>query len=491
MSLNCGIKALEQMSTLKDVSMFTLIHFARDNGVNLYFCQVDQDDLLKVARPAIFHQKNHFVFIEDGKVLPEGEYSGYVLTPKPPNEPLPHSLAKKVRGGKFGEGLSSFAPIITGAASVINPLLGAAVGAGFGYQKARENKEWWRIPLGAATGYLQGSPGSMFGVGKAALAGGLAAAGEVPGAIKSGDWMKPVTAGIGQYAGAKFLQGAGAGFRGAAEGAGITQRIGEGISGGMRSLTGGSRAVPGQEGYGATTPAGTINRGTFSQLPGMGGGPGGLAGTAGMGQGGNIPGMGGGFAGLGGTQLIGAGLSAMLPQPKAEFDTLGDYSKAAQFMGLDEFKSLPNATRAQLEKYVDTPLDQLAEEFTLQDDKGLRMLEEQQEKQVSSLMSTYANYGQDPYTSSEAQQRLTEVNRQYDQAKAEYQQQIQNQAMTRAISFKQEILQKSMTQGQFDYESAMELATYIGKDKEMQFALESNNQEALQQLLTQIFSVGR
>jgi hypothetical protein len=105
-------------------------------------------------------------------------------------------------------------------------------------------------------------------------------------------------------------------------------------------------------------------------------------------------------------------------------------------------------------------------------------------------MTGYANAGIDPMNSSDAQARLTDINQSYDQAIAEYQQQIQNKAMEQAISFKKDMLSSAMQQGQFDYESAMELATYIGRDKEMQWALENKNYEALQGVLGEIFTLG-
>ena len=152
---------------------------------------------------------------------------------------------------------------------------------------------------------------------------------------------------------------------------------------------------------------------------------------------------------------------------------------------------MPNATRAQLEEYVNTPLDQLSQKFQTTDDMGLRQLEESKQKEIDALMSSYANYGQDPYTSTQAQQQLTEINRQYDQAIAEYQQQLQNQGMQQAIQFKQQMLQTSMQQGNFDYEAAMELATYMGRDQELKYAMETKNHEAMQDVLADIFSIGQ
>ena len=77
---NCfGLKALERITELKEVSMFTLIHLAKDNGLNLYFCKVEPDELVKVSRPAIFHQKNHFVFVDFPKAIKEIQEKGSSL----------------------------------------------------------------------------------------------------------------------------------------------------------------------------------------------------------------------------------------------------------------------------------------------------------------------------------------------------------------------------------------------------------------------------
>ncbi len=188
---NCGLKALEQMANLKNISMFSLIHLAKDNGVNLYFCKVEPEELVSVTRPAIFHQKNHFVHVDNDKPMPPGEYDGYVLTPKPMHEPLPYSLAKKVKGSKgwWSKIASAVLPMI---ASAIHPMLGAAVGAGVaGYNASKMQgglgKNWYQIPLGAASGFAQGGGLKGFGASWAAggnaasaLSAGLAATGQVP-----------------------------------------------------------------------------------------------------------------------------------------------------------------------------------------------------------------------------------------------------------------------------------------------------------------------
>lgn len=525
---NCGLAALKQITELRTVSMYSLIHLAKDNGINLYFCKANNDQLMTVKRPAIFHQKNHFVFVSNGDPMPPGEYDGYVLTPKPINEPLSHSLAKRIYGSKKIAGL--LAPIVTGVASLVNPVLGAAVGAGFaGYGASKApggiGKNWWQVPLGAATGYLQGaSGGTTFGIGNAALAGGLAAAGQVPTAIKTGNWMAPVAAGIGQYAGAKFIGGAQGGLSAAqAAGQGFLGQAGGAVKGGIQGVLGGGaqQAAGGTPGGGGieiargtvgSTPAGY---GGSYTIPGIGnrivGLPGGT-GPAGYSPGALRAAGGGGTSSIpgrapsngtfdlskllpggdkkSGLSWLGTAASTLIPPPKLESDIQGSFSKASQYLGNEQFKSLPQATRRQLEDYINTPLDQLALKLTSQDDKSLRMLDQQKQKAIDEISTQYANYGQDPYSSTEAQQKISEITRQYDQAKSELQQQIQNQGMQQAVSFKTDMLQKSMQQGQFDYESAMELATYLGRDQELKYALESQDHQKLQNVLAEIFSSG-
>src|SRR3990167_640115 len=515
--LNCGLTALEKITKLETASMFTLIHLAKDNGINLYFCNVEPEELVKVARPAIFHQDNHYVFVKDGDPMPAGDYDGYVLTPKPINEPLPYSLAKKIRGQKKASGF--IAPVATGLGFLLGGPIGAGLaGAAVGGLKAggvlgKEGKgEWWRI----ATGGLSGAT-----MGAAPLISGLsAAAGELPGAIKSGNWMAPIGAGLGQYGAATFAGGARAGLEGAS--GGIFNKLGGAAKGGIQALTGGAQRLAGGGGTPGVSVGTEIARGGIGTIPAGDGGsytvPGignrvvgipGIAGPSGYSAGAmNLAGGlkvsptpgasggnllqnifgGGASGGLSGKQLLGMGASSLISPPKLQGDITSNYSKAATYLGGENYKSLPSATRKQLEEYVNTPLDQLAGKFVTQNDKGMRLLEERHQEEKDQLLSQYANYGQDPYTSTEAQQRLTELDRQYDQAKGEYQQQIQNQAMQQAVSFKKEMLQNAMQQGQFDYESAMELATNLGRDQEMKFAFESKNYEMLQNLLAEIFS---
>jgi hypothetical protein len=521
---NCGLKALEQMANLKNISMFSLIHLAKDNGVNLYFCKVEPEELVSVTRPAIFHQKNHFVLVDNDKPMPAGEYDGYVLTPKPMHEPLPYSLAKKIRGAKKAREI--LAPIATGVASMINPMLGAAVGAGFGGYNASKapgglSKNWYQIPLGAASGFTQGGGlakfGSSWAAGGNAAAGlnaALAATGQVPGAMKTGNWMSPITAGIGGYMGAKMVGGAKTGMESA--GSGFWNQATGAAKGGFNAIMGGGQGAQtsaANAATGGTTPAGY---GGSYTVPGIGSnvagtpgiaGPSGFGGSSfGAGASSTIPGVtaattgggnffsklsgmipggkGGQYSGL---DFLKMGASALIKPPKQE--SYGDnYSKAAQYIGGDQWKALPEASRKQLTEYTNASLEELTAKFEQGNDKALNQLDQQKQQAVDQLMVTYANHGQDPYTSTDAQQKLSEINRQYDQAKSEMVQEMKNQAQNQAIQFKKDILQMSINQGQFDNKAFLELAELYNFDTEAKNAMKNKDYEGMQSILAEIFT---
>lgn len=525
---NCGLKALERISNLKSVSMFSLIHLAKDNGIKLYFCKVEPEELISVTRPAIFHQKNHFVFVADGEPMPPGEYDGYVLTPKPFHEPLPYAFAKQIRGAKKGSQI--LGPIVTGVASMVNPMLGAAVGAGFaGYNASKApgglGKNWWQIPLGGAMGYVQGGGLSKFGSSWAAggnaasgLNAALAATGQLPGAIKTGNWMAPVTAGIGGYMGAKMIGGAKSGMESA--GPGFFNQASGAVKGAFNSVMGGDQSA--QTGAANATTGGNVGiptpsgyGGTYT-VPGIGnsvvGAPG-ISGPVGFGNsvraamtmpgttsaanaatgGGGIfekigsmlpGGKGGQYSGM---DWLKIGASALMKPPKQE--SYGDnYSKAAQYIGGDQWKTLPAATRRQLEEYTNTSLEDLTGKFMQGNEQAINQLEKQKKESIDQLMVTYANHGQDPYTSTDAQQKLSEINRQYDQAKSELMDQARNQAQNQAIQFKKDILRMSMDQGQFDQQAFMELAQLYNVDTEARNAMKNKDYEGMQSILAEIFT---
>ena len=128
--LNCGIKALQGIVNVQSISMYTLINLARDNGINFYFCRIEVKDLPLVRRPAIIHSDDHFTLIEDNQPLPQGEFSGWVLTPKPFGRPLPFALAREITGAKKGGFARTVLPfIIATVSNIIVPGSGLITGA--------------------------------------------------------------------------------------------------------------------------------------------------------------------------------------------------------------------------------------------------------------------------------------------------------------------------------------------------------------------------
>lgn len=283
---NCGLLALDKIVSLKSTSMFTLIQLAKDNGVNLYFCKVEPDEIMKVARPAILHEKDHFVYIEDGQAIPPGNYDGYVLTPKPFHDPLSHSLAKTIRGQKESGGII----------------------------------------------------GNVFG----------------------------------------------------------------GIS----------------------------------------------------------------------TLLFGK-------KPKLNSDPVGNYQQASKVLASGESNPLLASARTQIQADLNRKYDRAY----FENDTGYQNIQSNKQKAIDALMAQYANYGQDPYSSTEAQRALSEINNQYDQTSSEYMQGVEMQK-------RQQALANSMQQGQFDYESAMELATQLGRKSELEYAIKSNNYNQMQKVVGGLLTAG-
>ena len=108
---NCGLVALSNISTLRDVSMRSLIFMAEDNGLKLYPYKVPLDKINEVELPAIFHAENHFVFINNYSELKYYNLTGNVLLPKKCNyKKIPAQYLKSVvgaTGAVIGIGLSA------------------------------------------------------------------------------------------------------------------------------------------------------------------------------------------------------------------------------------------------------------------------------------------------------------------------------------------------------------------------------------------------
>ena len=521
---NCGLKAIETMMEMKHVSMFSLIHLAKDNGVNLYFCKVTPDELLLVTRPAIFHQKDHFVYVNNGEAMPTGEYTGYVLTPKAIHEPLPFVMAKKVKGGKKGGDI--LGPIVITIASIINPLLGAAAGSAFQAHKVTGGSgvtntpgEWWRIPVGGATGYYAGSEAGLGGLTGPQTAGMFAGATELPNAIKTGNYMGAISAGLGQYGMSQFGQGAVSNWAGSspamsmADGgvgnaagqppSSLLNRVGSAVKGGVQNVIGGTQVAGGGSTGGAGVPT-SVPGTSAGQVP-VSYDPSGYMGAVGNSKLGNVGNLvqatgGGGAAstggGLGGIlgnldwkQMAAAGIDAMGKPKQEPISSGGSYAAALETMRGKNY-NLPEYTVKQLEEFTYKPIKDIAETLYVGDDRSLRYLEEAKQKAIQGELSRYAAYsdisGPTTNISSQAQQRVDEVSRQYDVAIAEQQQQLQQVAMTQAIDIKKTALQNSIQMNQFDMNSALQLAAMINKDTELKNSIANQDYETFQNIIAMI-----
>ena len=513
---NCGLVALKGIKELKNASMFTLLHLARDNGIELYFCKVDIADLPIVKRPAILHANNHFILAEEGKPLENANYTGWVLTPKPIGLLLPYSLAKQIIGGKKGGDI--FGPIVVGIGSIINPFLGAVLGAGFAAHQTTggagvtpKKGEFWRIPIGGALGYLGGQKpgGSTFGIGNVGLAAGLGAAQELPGAIKSGNFTSPIMGGLGAGLGQKFTSGASAGFN--APSTGLVDRIGNAFQGGVNSFfpqssgsTGALSSGSTPAGYkGSITIPGVGNNISSSSIMALSGvspvnvpsigsvGGSGLpgAGTSVTKDGGMFGNL---FKGQGGDLLklgIG-GLASQIGKPSTyNPDSLAAYDKASQFLG---GKTLPPTTTEQLNKYLTMSIPDLRSELLGPQAANRSMLEldKQYEQYLAQVQRVAANAGQSLETSSEAQKQYQEVNRQWAEAKANLWAELEQKATTDAINIHLWSLEQSIAQGWFDVTSAMELAARVGRDEELKQVILKDDYEAFQNIVGDLLSMG-
>ena len=519
--LNCGLSALKGIVDLKNASMFTLLHLAKDNGLNLYFCKVEIKDVPLVKRPAILHANNHFVLAEDNKPLEEANYTGWVLTPKPIGIPLPYSLAKQITGGKKGGNI--LGPIITGIATIVGnivaPGIGGAVaggltGAAFGAHQATggagvESKqgEFWRIPVGGALGVLGAqAPGTKtLGISNTVLAGGLGAAQELPGAIKSGDYLAPVVGGLGAATGQALTSGAVAGLK--LPSTGPISKIGNVIKAGVGNVLGQGASSTGA--LSKTTPAMSLPSGGVGNvlgqsLPGAGSvlaktaaqSVPSVASTVGKGALGGL--LLGGLAnevGDGGNgykieedlfKLGAAGAAIQIGKPPAyNPDSLAAYDKASQFLGE---KTLPPVTSQQLNKYLAMDIPSLKSELLGPQAANRSMLEldKQYENYLAQVQRAAANYGQSLQTSSEAMKQYQEVQRRWADAKANLWAELEYKATQDAFNIHKWSLEQSIAQGQFDVTSAMKLAAMMGRDEQLKAAIQQQNYELFQDIIASI-----
>jgi hypothetical protein len=558
---NCGLSALAKMRGIRDISAFTLIHAAQDNGMDLNIFKVDPKRLALVPRPAIFHAEGHFEYIKNGEPLPNHPWTGYVLveTKKLIGRPITHKEAKEVRGAGLAPVVSAVIAAVRVVQTAITiatlPVKAALAAAATPQGQAAIGGALKGALTGALTGgvssKLQGGSfrkGAAQGAKFGAITGGVTG-GAAGFAGSSNDLLNTVgtfakehpkitSAGVGATQGA--IQG---GAQGALSGAAQGAAIGAGVEGignfqqgfgslgadaslrdrlvaGFDKTVGISRAVPPEGAPRIPTPGGISNvtvPGVGSNVPlqssefnpstGFG-----RIGTSRSGFDlGNIEsfnpqlrsqlaanfsgGGGGGSSPLGADRKDLAGTVAgfigkqLGPQAstKLDFDPEKDFDRIRQTLG---DQALPQATEAELLKFVNTPLEDLTNEFSFQSDKVFRRINESFDRRIAGIDRRGADFGQSRRTSSDLRNEVAKAERERTVALAEAQQEINNANTTRAIQAKQFAFTEGLKKGRFDSEVAFDLANVIGRKAQLEAALEQENVNDFQEIMSEILQIG-
>lgn len=543
---NCGLVALEKIKDIKGVSAFTLIHLAKDNGVDLKIFKVKLEDLPLVHRPAIFHAPNHFEHIKNGEPLPDLKWTGYVLTQKSIGIPISHKEAKHITGEAPVAALivpaikavATFAitTVIPGAATgaLVGGAIGAATGQGFG-KGVLEGAKFGGIAagaggmLGAAAGKLaSATKGATSGIGKAISSGAAKLASSVPlqtaaaGAIYGGAQDKSIVGalkgglagygvgtgvqGINKFAqgfnaasgnlGEKLVAGYHANFPTAAQKAlpGQVDAFNKGTSAALASnIASGAKYFAGNMSPNISSGYGLIGQGSFSRAnlgvlsPKISSAAsaalsGGVAANSRPDSGDMLK-----RAGLAGAvQLAGNALGPKRDN-QINFDPTKEFTVLRDFLG---DQALPQATEKELMDYVHTPLTELTNRFSPQRDKIVNQINRSYDLRDAAIRKQYASFGQNEHNSSDAAEQLKKS--QFDRAQsiAEAQQEFESESLSRAIQAKQFALTSSIQNNQFDQGLALELADAIGAKENMETALRNEDYAAFQDLMAQILNIG-
>lgn len=101
--VNCGLKALRNLSELKNTSIRTLIQMAEDNGLKLYSYKVAVDKLHSIPMPAILHSEDHFIYISTpDEIDSQLKYTGNILLTQKADYPeIKIAKQKKISGASF------------------------------------------------------------------------------------------------------------------------------------------------------------------------------------------------------------------------------------------------------------------------------------------------------------------------------------------------------------------------------------------------------
>ncbi len=546
MPLNCGLSALEKIVDLKNVSAFTLVHLGRDNGLNLFFFKVnDLADLPRVQRPAIFHQKDHFVYVKNGEAMPDGEYTGHVIGSQVLGghcRILSMAEAKVITGGKnfltgenkdgVKEGGGALGSILSVVGAVVGTLILPGVGTALGASLSAGAGGAIGGAIGGGVGsaitgdnpYLGAGLGALGGVG---IGGGIAGAGAASTA--QGATLGSKIAGFGQGAFNSLshpIASLGAGGNAIATGgiqSAATQAAAFGgatalpsntaayaAGGGASGLASGlSNAVGSAVGSGSAaavnpifqstansfTPASGFSLSSFPSLSTSA-----PAASSGGTSGASVGSSGAGSAATGASSLLngvnpvlaGAGLIGTLGSktPTMEGSATGNYSAAKTFLGDTAYKQLETPTSNTLLSYINTPIADLQNQFTQNNQRTLNTINTAYDNQKAQLVHQYAQAGQNLANSSELQDKVGQLEQKRTNDLTLAQQELTDQALGQAIQVKQQALSSSLQQGQYDSNTAMDLAKLIGEDQVLAHAIATNDYQTFQGVMGKILTAG-
>lgn len=106
---NCGLVALKNLTPLEKISIASLVAIAKDNGLDLYAYRIPLDRASNVSLPAIFHTKDHFVYVSSVEQFdPSLDYTGAVLlTTKSKYSEIKKSEQKQITGGSWAAAIGA------------------------------------------------------------------------------------------------------------------------------------------------------------------------------------------------------------------------------------------------------------------------------------------------------------------------------------------------------------------------------------------------
>lgn len=531
--INCGVSALSKLSKLKNISAFTLVHMARDNGLDLSVFKVNKlEDLPRVIRPAIFHQKDHFIYVRPDEALPEGEYTGYVLGTVVLGRVIGLSEAKFITGqknfltgkNKDGEqtGHGALIDIIAVAASIItvNPLVGAAISAGGGAIERAQNQDVLGSPynpgaiaVDAVKGYAEGA-GAIGGVQGFTAGGGLnngigqAAVNTAKGALQgeTQSFSHPIatsahglaidTTGIAGSTGsqlAAFNAAKGIGTSAAAPGVGANASTAFNAASPAMSLASGG---VGNAAGDAISNVGNFSLSNFKPNPTFSTTA--LKSVVAPASQSIFSNVGNAITsnpiGSAATLAGAAGVVGSKPPSYNAASPTDNYSAVNTFVG-----STPQgqangtfglASAKQNTDYVNTPISDLQKQFTGNNQRTLDTINTAYDNQRQQLTHQYAQAGQNLSNSSELQDKVGQLEQKRTNDLTLAQQELTDQALGQAIQVKQQALSSGMQAGQWNQTLAFELASLTGDQQNLQYAIANNDYESFQQIMGKLMTMG-